>query len=517
MTDGIVDKKFYITTAIAYPNGKPHIGHALEIIIADALARSYRMMGQDVEFQTWTDEHGIKNRRTAKEQGKEIHEFLDENVDAFKQMYQELKISYTTFVRTSDEENHYPGAQKLWTELYENGDLEKRAFEGLYCESCESFKTEKDLVDGKCPDHPTKNIEKIQEENYFFKLTKYKEKILDFVKNDRYRIVPEPRKTDTIAFLEDARDVSFSRQKSALPRGVPVPNDPNHVMYVRCDALSNYLSGQGYGHNDDWKTTRPADIHIVGKDILRFHSAFWPAMLYSANISLPKTLLAHGFLTLNGKKMSKSTGNVIDPMTPIQKYGRDALVFNLLYDVALTDDGDFSMDRLDGVYNSMLIWSWGNLVNRVTKLGQKWWITEWNLWEQHDWFLDYSLDHYFWNIKRYNLKKALEQRYRLVQKANEFITIQEPWKKYKDEATRDSAIKDIQFLLYVVKNLAILSSAVLVDGFEKIQQILGNEEFSSINTLQQINKKTLQTLFVAKTFKVNLNPQIIYPRIEEVG
>lgn len=515
MTDGVSDKKFYITTAIAYPNGKPHMGHALEIIIADVLARSYRLMGEDVEFQTWTDEHGIKNRRTAQQKWKEIHNFLDENVDAFKNLYQELKISYTTFIRTSDEKLHYTGAQNLWTEIAENQDLEKKSFEGLYCESCEAFKTEKDLVDGKCPDHPTKKIEKIQEENYFFKLSKYKDKITEFIQTDRYKIYPDSRKSEILAFLEDARDVSFSRQKTALPRGVPVPNDPDHVMYVRCDALSNYLTGQGYGHNNDWKTTRPADIHIIGKDILRFHAAFWPAMLYSANISLPKTLLAHGFLTLNGKKMSKSTGNVIDPMEPIQKYGRDAVVFNLLYDVALTDDGDFSMERLDGVYNSMLIGAWGNLVNRVTKLGQKWGVTVWNLGEQHDRFLDYSLDHYFWNIKRFNTKKALEQRYKLVQKANEFITVQEPWKKYKEESSRDQAIKDIEFLLYVVKNLAILSSPILVDGFTKLQSILWNEELSQINTTWNIDTKKLRECFLKKQFSVHLDPQIIYPRIEE--
>ncbi len=515
MTETGIEKKFYITTAIAYPNAKPHMGHALEIIIADVLARSYRLMGNDVEFQTWTDEHGIKNRRTAKEQGKEVHEFLDENVSAFQQMYSVLKISHNVFLRTSDEKLHYPGAQKLWTELYENGDLEKRAFEWLYCESCESFKTEKDLVDGKCPDHPNKEIEKIQEENYFFKLAKYKDKVSEFIKTDRYKIYPDTRKAEILSFLEDARDVSFSRQKTALPRGVPVPNDEDHVMYVWCDALSNYLTGQGYGLNDDWKAIWPADIHIIGKDILRFHAAFWPAMLYSANISLPKTLLAHGFLTLNGKKMSKSTGNVIDPMEPIQKYGRDAVVFNLLYDVALTDDGDFSMERLDGVYNSMLIGAWGNLVNRVTNLGKKWGITEWNVWEHHDWFLDYSLDHYFGNIKRFNTKKALEQRYKFVQKANEFITIQEPWKKYKDEATKDQAIKDIQFLLYVVKNLAILSSAILVDGFAKIQEIFWNADLQAIDTTKMIDNKQLRTLFLAKQFDVNLNPQIIYPRVEE--
>ena len=469
------DKKFYITTAIAYPNGKPHMGHALEIVIADAIARMYRMMWKDVEFQTWTDEHGTKNRRTAQKEWKDIKDFLDENVWAFKDMYDKLNISYDTFLRTSNKDDHYKWAQELWRKMAAKWDIYKKSYTGLYCAGCEAFKTEKDLIDGKCPDHPNGEIEKIEEENYFFKLSNYKDKVIKLIENNEYKIAPEIRKNEILAFLENARDVSFSRPKTSLPRWVPVPGDEEHVMYVRCDALSNYLTGQGYGRNDDWKNTRPADLHIVGKDILRFHAAFWPAMLISADVELPKELLAHGFLTLNGSKMGKSTGNVIDPMEPLEKYGRDAFVFNLLYDVPTDGDGDFSPERLTNVYNSMVIGSWGNLVNRVTKLSEKFQVKSWKLSETNDkWFDNINLDTLRELLEKHDLKTYLEKWYHIVQKANEYITKEEPWIKYKDDATKWKAIECLEFLLYVVKNLAILSAPILTDGFEKLKNIFGS-------------------------------------------
>lgn len=329
-------KKFYITTAIAYANAKPHIWHALEIIQADVLARSYRMVGKSVVFQTGTDEHGIKNWRTAEREGKEIHEFLDENVNAFKDMYKKLSISYDTFLRTSDKDQHYPWAQKLWNALVEADDIYKKSYAWLYCVWCESFKTEKELENGKCPDHPNLEIEKVQEENYFFKLSKYKDQVIQIIKDNTYHIYPEARKNEILSFLEKANDISFSRPKSNLPRWIPVPGDENHVMYVRCDALSNYITGQWYENDENkFKETRPAEIHLIWKDILRFHAAFWPAMLLSAKIALPKKLLVHGHVTLNGQKMSKSTGNVIDPMDILREYPRDAFVFNLMYDISI--------------------------------------------------------------------------------------------------------------------------------------------------------------------------------------
>ncbi len=510
-----MDKKFYITTAIAYLNDKPHIGHALEIVIADTIARIYRMTWKEVEFQTWTDEHGVKNRRTAQKKWQKIQEMLDENFWYFKEMYQELDISYDTFIRTSDKEQHYQWAQELWKRMDAKWDIYKKSYNGLYCAGCEAFKTEKDLIDGKCPDHPNGEIEKIEEENYFFKLSKYKDDVIKLIKNDEYKISPEIRKKEMLAFLENARDISFSRPKTSLPRGVPVPGDEEHVMYVRCDALSNYLTGQWFGLNDDWQNTRPADLHIVWKDIQRFHAAFWPAMLISADIQTPKELLAHGFLTLNGKKMGKSTGNVIDPMEPLKKYGRDAFVFNLLYDIPADGDGDFSPDRLGNVYNSMIIWAWWNLVNRVTKLSQKYKVESWKLWDNENWFDELNLNLLEELLKKHDIKTYLEKRYSLVQKANEYITKEEPWVKYKDESTRWEAIECLEFLLYVVKNLTILSAPVLTDGFEKMKNIFGSELLNDLKTDETVDSELWKKAFEATEFDVNLNPEIIYPRVEE--
>ena len=524
-------KKFYITTAIAYPNARPHMWHALEIIQADALARMYRMIWKDVEFQTWTDEHGVKNRRTAQKGWKEILEFLDENVSAFKELYSKLQISYNTFLRTSDKQIHYPWAQKLWNKLVEAGDIEKKSYTGLYCAGCEKFITEKELIDWKCPEHPTLNIEEIQEENYFFKLSKYKEEIINDIETNTYEIYPESRKKEILEFLKNAQDISFSRPKSSLPRWIPVPNDPEHVMYVWCDALSNYITWQGYENDEEkFNNTRPADIHLIWKDILRFHAAFRPAMLKSAKIALPKKLLVHGFLTLNGARMSKSTWNVIDPLEVLDLVPRDGFVFNLLYDVPLNNDWDFSKDRLLNVYDSMVIWWRWNLVNRVTSLCVKYGIDE----AKYDkekmlfWLQDieaFSFIDVNWKMSPNNIEKEylengniqyfLTNWYFVVQAANLYITKAEPRIKRKNEDTKEEAKSDLQFLLYIVKNLALLSAPVLVDGFKKIQEIFWNEELNKIDSSKNISEPELfKKVFDMKEFKVNLNPQIIYKRIE---
>lgn len=523
-------KKFYITSAIAYPNAKPHMWHALEIVQTDALARFYRILGKDVIFQTGSDEHGIKNWRTAEKEGKDILTFLDENVWAIKDLYDKLLVSYDTFLRTSDKVAHYPWAQKLRTKLVEADDIYKQKYVGLYCAGCESYKTEKELIDGKCPDHPNGEIEKIEEENYFFRLSKYRDQVIKLIKDNVYTIYPDTRKNEILSFLEKANDISFSRPKTSLPRGIPVPGDDDHVMYVRCDALSNYITGQGY-ENDEVKfqKTRPADIHVIGKDILRFHGAFWPAMLLSAKLEVPKKLVVHWHLTLNGMKMSKSTGNVIDPMDVVNGIERDWFVFQLLYDIAINSDGDFSLERLDNLYESMLIGGRGNLVNRVTSLCKKYEITEGKC-------RDTDLDNLYdddnnplfemcktgfdaHKIQELYLEKAdiqwyLQDRYRLVQKANEYITKAEPWIKRKNPDTKQDAENDLKFLLYVIKNLALLTAPVLVNGFAKIQEIFGNEDFSKIDSGKNTMNDDFKNIFDTENFVVNLNPQIIYQRKE---
>ena len=519
-------KKFYITTAIAYPNARPHMGHALEIIQADALARIYRMIGKEVVFQTWTDEHWTKNRRTAQKEWKEIMDFLDTNVWIFKELYAKLSISYDTFLRTSDQKLHYPWAQKLRNKLVDKWDIYKQKYAWLYCSWCEKFITEKELVDKKCPDHPTLDIEVVEEENYFFKLSKYKDEIIKLISSKTYEVFPETRGNEILERLKNAQDISFSRPKKSLQRGIPVPNDPEHVMYVRCDALSNYITGQWY-ENDEKKfqETRPADIHLIGKDILRFHAAFWPAMLLSADIPLPKKLIVHWFLTLNGSRMSKSAGNGIDPLEILENIERDGLVFQLLYDVPINNDGDFSVERLANLYDSMLIGWRGNLVNRVTSLCKKYGITMGRFNRQkREVFKENNnsrLVQYFEDgrdgskieeqyLKKADIKWYLDDRYQLVQRANEYITKAEPWIKYKNEDTKDEAISDLQFLLYVVKNIALFSAPILINGFKKIQAIFGNEEFSTIDSAINNSDNTFKIVFDMEEFPVNLNPQIIY-------
>lgn len=364
--------KFYITTSIAYTNAKPHIGYALELVQADTLARYHRSKGQDVFFLTGTDDHGIKIYRSAQEKKISPKEFVDENIKAFRKLTQKLNISNDGFISTSDDAAHMAGAQKLWTKLIESGDIYKKSYEGMYCAGCEAFLTQRDLVDGKCPNH-NKEPEILKEENYFFKLTKYKDEIIEKIKTDEIKIIPEARKNEILNILKELEDVSFSRPKEKLPWGIPVPGDESQVMYVWCDALSNYLTGLGYGQKNEANFEKfwPADVHCIGKDILRFHAAIWPAMLMSAKLKLPKQIFVHGWITSEGQKISKSLGNVVDPFEIIEKYGTDALRYYLLREIPATGDGDFSQKRFEEVYNGELIGQMGNALNRVVVMAKR--------------------------------------------------------------------------------------------------------------------------------------------------
>ena len=366
------NKKFYITTAIDYVNGKPHIGHALEKIQADVLARYHRAKGEDVWFLTGTDEHGAKIARSAEALGKDPSVFVDEMSKEFRKLKDVLNLSWDDFIRTSDRERHWPGAQKLWNKMREAGDLYKKTYEGLYCVGHEAFVTEKDLVDGKCRDH-ARAPERIQEENWFFRLSKYGSEIEKRIAGDELRIVPESRKNEILSLIrEGLEDVSFSRPAKDLSWGIPVPNDPDHTMYVWCDALSNYITAIGYGGRDEnnFLSWWPAEAHVIGKDILRFHAAIWPGMLLSAGIPLPRSIVVHGFITVEGQKMSKTIGNVIDPVGLVEKYGIDPVRYYLLREIPSGEDGDFSYEKFEQRYNGDLANGLGNLVARVTTLGQ---------------------------------------------------------------------------------------------------------------------------------------------------
>jgi len=362
---------FYITTSIAYTNAKPHIGFALESVQADAMARWNRLQGRETFFLTGTDEHGVKIKRAAFDAGKSVKEFVDELSDNFKGLKEALDLSWDQFIRTSDKKNHWPGAQALWRKLEESGDIYWKEYKGLYCVGCENFVTEKDLVDGKCPDHK-KEPEEIEEKNLFFRLSKYGEKIAELIKSGELEILPEGRRNEILSFIEGGlEDVSFSRSKDKLDWGIPVPGHEDQVMYVWCDALSNYISAIGYGRDEkNFEKWWPAEIHVIGKDILRFHAAIWPGMLLAAGIPLPKKIFVHGFVTAEGEKISKSIGNVIDPYELVEKYGTDPVRYYLLRDLPSDEDGDFSTKRFEERYNADLANGLGNFASRITTLAE---------------------------------------------------------------------------------------------------------------------------------------------------
>lgn len=366
-------EKFYITTAIDYVNAFPHLGHALEKVQADAIARYQRLLGKEVYFLTGTDEHGTKILRSAQLTSKSVEEFVDENTEKFKELIKKLNISNDDFIRTSDRKRHWPGAQALWKKLAEKEDIYKSKYKGYYCVGCEAYVTEKDLIDGKCPYHE-KEPELIEEKNYFFRLSKYTEKIKKKIKNNELKIIPESRKNEVLSMLDgEISDISFSRPAEKLNWGIPVPGDPNQTIYVWCDALTNYISALGYGSSseENFKKFWPADMHIIGKDILRFHAVIWPAMLLSAGLDLPKRILVHGFVLSEGKRMSKTIGNVINPFELIDEYGIEAFRYYFLREIAPFEDGDITREKFKEAYNANLANGLGNLVSRIMKMSEQ--------------------------------------------------------------------------------------------------------------------------------------------------
>ncbi len=366
------DKKVYITTSLPYVNAKAHVGFALEIIQADVVARYNRQLGRDVFFLTGVDEHGSKIARKAEELGKKPQEFVDEISEKFKRLKNVLNLSNDDFIRTTDQKRHWPTVHKVWQELKDNGDIYKKKYKGLYCVGCEAFLTEKDLIDGKCPNHK-KEPEVIEEENYFFKLSKYAPQLKEILEKNKITIFPELRKNEMLSFIKEGlEDVSCSRDKSKVEWGVPVPDDKNQIIYVWLEALINYISALDYAQNDKKiKQYWPADLHCIGKDITRFHLLLWPAMLISLGLELPKNVLIHGFITVDGQKMSKSIGNVIDPVELVEKYGVDPVRYFLLREISSTEDGDFTYEKFESRYDSDLASGLGNLLSRVLTMAEK--------------------------------------------------------------------------------------------------------------------------------------------------
>lgn len=364
-------KKFYITTSLPYTNAFPHIGFALELVQADVLARYHRGLGQDVFFLTGTDEHGAKIAKAAAESGKNPKEFTDEISTKYKELSRAVNASNDDFIRTTDQNRHWPIVKKVWLKLKGNNDIYKKQYKGLYCSGCEAFITKKDLKDGKCLIHQ-KEPEAIEEENYFFRLSKYAKEIKRVIEGDRVKIIPEVRKNEMLSFIKQGlEDISFSRPRKDLQWGIPVPDDDTQTIYVWADALTNYISALGYDKEQKYKKYWPADIQCLGKDILKFHAIFWLGMLMSLKLPLPKRIFVHGFITVSGQKMSKSLGNIVDPFLLVKKYGVDALRYFLLRELPPTEDGDFTFDKFEKRYNADLAKGLGNLLARVVVLRRK--------------------------------------------------------------------------------------------------------------------------------------------------
>lgn len=365
-------KKFYITCAIPYVNAAPHIGHALEFIQGDVIARYHRLLGEESLLLSGGDENALKNIQAAEQKGVPIQKFVDDNTKIFFELTKALNCDFGVWQKGSDQVHHYVASQKLWNLCKQ--DIYKKSYKGLYCVGCEAFYTNDELNEhGECFEHPGKKLDEIEETNYFFKLTNYSRKLISLISSDQLRIIPEKRKNEVLSFLDRGlEDISISRSNARAKNwGVPVPNDPAQRMYVWFDALNIYQSGIGFGWDEEtYKKWWPADVHVIGKGITRFHAIYWPAFLLSAGLSLPKTIFVHEYFTVNGQKMSKTLGNVIDPIGLVKKYGADPIRYYFLSKFSPFSDGDFSEQEFQKTYNANLANGLGNLVARVAAMAK---------------------------------------------------------------------------------------------------------------------------------------------------
>lgn len=419
--------KFYITSTLPYVNAAPHIGFALEIVQADAIARFRSLLGDEVIFNTGTDEHGLKIYKKALEEKKDVQKYTDEHAVKFDNLKSALNLSYTNFIRTTDD-NHVKAAQEFWRRCFKNGDIYKKNYKIKYCVGCELEKTESELVDQRCPIHPNLDLEIIEEENYFFRFSSYQQKLLDLYKNNPAFVAPDFRLNEIRTFVESGlEDFSISRLKAKMPWGVDVPDDPEHVMYVWFDALVSYISTLNWPSDEKQFSDFWPGIQLAGKDNLRQQSAMWQAMLMSAGLPNSSQIMIHGFITADGQKISKSLGNVIDPFELVQKYGTDTVRYYLLSKIHPFQDSDFTYQKLEDAYESDLANELGNLVSRITNLAES---DALNIEEpQAPEFNDETIKLF----EEFQFSIILEHIWEEIKKLNKNINDFAPWKKTADE------------------------------------------------------------------------------------